>query len=82
MSSASSEANRFCVNENLAHWLTFKTHWKNQETQGWKEPRVRLEQLSKNTEGQKVVRKMPDNRLWRKINKPRNVLFGLKRGRW
>lgn len=30
----------FCMNENLANWLTFKTHWKNQETEEWEEPRV------------------------------------------
>lgn len=26
------------MNENLAHGLTFKTHWENQETQEWEEP--------------------------------------------
>lgn len=40
ISSASSGANTFCMNENLAHWLTFKTHWENQEKQSGKSHRI------------------------------------------
>ena len=64
VSLADSKANTFYVNENLAHWLTFKIHSKNQEHMSGKSwDSIRLELLSKNTEGQEVVRKIPDNRL-------------------
>lgn len=39
---------------------------------------IGLEQLSKDTEGQKVVRKMPDSTLWRKINNQEKFYLALK----
>lgn len=78
ISSASSGANTFCMNENLAHWLIFKTHWENQEKQSGKSHRIgaAIQKCRRPEGGAKHARQR------RKISKPRKVLLGLTWGRW